>query len=143
MINPEWLKSQGFNISECGPTVAACAAHWSTDIKYNRFEARESNRRGNNWLGWWNLSSISMFLTSKGVSTRVNGAISSQPDEGELTIFRVRGNHFVMVLMQDKDSLLVFSTLFGGTVRETTWTAFKKTINWNQALVVYKNEYNK
>ena len=136
LIMPEWMKSQGFNLSECGATCAASAAHWATGIKYNRFEARESNIRGSNWLGWWNLFDISKFLTDKNISTKLKGRIE-KPSINVLTIFRVRGNHFVMVI-NNGASLHVYSPLFRGSAQSTEWGSFKKRINWHQSLSVYK-----
>lgn len=136
MINPEWLKSQGFNISECGATCAASAAHWSSGINYNRFEARDSNPNGSNWLGWWNLHDISNFLLSKTIAAKISGNIS-EPRYGVMKIFRVRGNHFVMTL-NNGAHIQVYSTLFRSSVRTTEWDIFRNRINWGQSLSVYK-----
>ena len=133
MDNEKWFKGQGFNLSECAPTVASNIVNLmggNTD----RFKARAFNRRGSNWLGWWNLYDIANYLDSE----RVHNVVMTFhiPQHNELCVYHINGRHFVM-LINNNGRLDLYNTLLRGSIeRNISWSYFKRKITYRNMITV-------
>jgi len=99
VTDTKWFVSQGFNLSECGPAAATMGLNWATGKQTSRHQARQFNRRGINWMRWWNMKIVSEYLTSQGVS---NQFVKKQlPPMGQAGIYNL-GSHIVFAEMTPK-----------------------------------------
>ena len=136
MRNERWFKGQGFNLSECAPTVASNIVNLmggNTD----RFKARAFNRRGSNWLRWWNLYDIANYLDREMIPSVI--APYRRPQRNELSVYHINGRHFVMII-NNNGKLDLYNTLFRGSiVRNINWNNFKQKITYRNAITVKLN----
>lgn len=103
---PSWYQSQGFNLTECGPTVTAMAASWS-GVPLNRYQARGNFPAPR----WWNFSHIEQTLTANGVRfERLNAEL---PKAGELGIYHVDGAHFIAATQAEGSMVRLYDPLGG------------------------------
>lgn len=107
----DWYVPQGFNLSECGPAVAAMAARWSKGDDTTRFHARAYNTSGVNLFRWWDLHTVRSYLVGRGVKTKFVSIDTPLP-QGQMGVYNV-GSHFVAVVISTKGELQVGDPLKG------------------------------
>lgn len=106
-----WYVPQGFNLSECGPAVAAMAARWSKGDDTTRFQARAYNTIGVNVFRWWDLHTVRSYLVKRGVKAKFV-PIGNPLPHNAMGVYNV-GSHFVAVVLSTKGELQVGDPLSG------------------------------
>lgn len=134
---PAWYVTQGLSLKDCGPSVAAmaCNLHNGNSPRTTRHQARAFDVSGSNWKGWWALGTIRDYLIFRGVPN-VYSTDTQLPGTGEIGIYHVDGNHFVVVQRHRQGVVKCVNPerLFGCTLY--TDAAFKKRITYAYSIRV-------